>query len=348
MQEVLTGLRDGVRDAPDRDERLQAYWMYRLLFDPDPLRETMTLFWHNHFATSNEKVRDEWLMAAQNELLRSNALGELPGLLEASSPTPRCSSGSTAPTAQDGGPTRTSPASSSSCSRSASGNYTEADIREAARALTGWVRARHRRLPPGSSFDPSESSTTGPRHSSAAPAAGSGRHRPTRRSSTRPAPLHLPQALSPFHPRRRRTCARADRTAGRRASRRATTRSGTSSGMILRSRHFYSTAAVPAADRKPRGALRRPARTLDVPRPTSGSCASAEACDAQGQELFYPPERRRVGRRAALDHQHQRGSSGPTGSPTSSGETRIGPAAVRPTRLGASGTGMPRVRPAGH
>ena len=71
MQEVLSGLRDGVREAVDRDDRLQTYWMYRLLLDPDPLREKMTLFWHDHFATSNEKVRDERLMLRQNDLLRS-------------------------------------------------------------------------------------------------------------------------------------------------------------------------------------------------------------------------------------------------------------------------------------
>ena len=68
----------GFVSAPDRGDRLQAYWMYRLFLDPDRLRETMTLFWHNHFATSNEKVRDEWLMLRQNDLLRSHALGELP------------------------------------------------------------------------------------------------------------------------------------------------------------------------------------------------------------------------------------------------------------------------------
>jgi uncharacterized protein (DUF1800 family) len=66
-------LRDGIRDAPDRSDRLQAYWMARLVLGSNPLREKMTLFWHNHFATSNAKVRDERLMVRQNELLRSNA-----------------------------------------------------------------------------------------------------------------------------------------------------------------------------------------------------------------------------------------------------------------------------------
>src|SRR5262245_21996724 len=53
--QVLDSLRQGVLDANDHD-RLKAWWLYRVLYDPDPLREKLTLFWHGHFATSNRKV----------------------------------------------------------------------------------------------------------------------------------------------------------------------------------------------------------------------------------------------------------------------------------------------------
>src|SRR5579884_4238402 len=56
-------------------ERLQAWWLYRILYHLDRLREKMTLFWHGHFATSNAKVRSVPLMLRQNELLRRHALG---------------------------------------------------------------------------------------------------------------------------------------------------------------------------------------------------------------------------------------------------------------------------------
>src|SRR5438045_422594 len=46
--------------------RLQAVWLYRMIFTPFPLRERMTLFWHNHFATSNAKVNSTVLMQRQN------------------------------------------------------------------------------------------------------------------------------------------------------------------------------------------------------------------------------------------------------------------------------------------
>ena len=36
--------------------RLKAWWVYRMLYGPDPLTERLVLMWHNHFATSNLKV----------------------------------------------------------------------------------------------------------------------------------------------------------------------------------------------------------------------------------------------------------------------------------------------------
>src|SRR5579884_2933496 len=51
--------------------RLKAWWIYRMLFGPDPLGERLTLLWHNHFATSNLKVRDLTAMHRQNELFRT-------------------------------------------------------------------------------------------------------------------------------------------------------------------------------------------------------------------------------------------------------------------------------------
>ena len=50
--------------------RLQAWWLYRMLFSPDPLLERLTLMWHDHFATSQLKVEDTAVMRAQNETFR--------------------------------------------------------------------------------------------------------------------------------------------------------------------------------------------------------------------------------------------------------------------------------------
>src|SRR5262249_36776374 len=40
----------------------RAWWLYRMLYSPHPLQEKLTLFWHNHFATSNAKVQNAGYM----------------------------------------------------------------------------------------------------------------------------------------------------------------------------------------------------------------------------------------------------------------------------------------------
>src|SRR5438270_2032373 len=59
--------------ASNSPNRLKAWWLFRMLFSPDPLGERLTLMWHNHFATSNRKVQDLVLMREQNELIREHA-----------------------------------------------------------------------------------------------------------------------------------------------------------------------------------------------------------------------------------------------------------------------------------
>src|ERR1700722_16288508 len=54
---------------------LIGWWLIRMRQTPDPFREKLTLFWHGHFATSIQKVRDPYMMWRQNETLRENSLG---------------------------------------------------------------------------------------------------------------------------------------------------------------------------------------------------------------------------------------------------------------------------------
>ena len=65
-------LGDSAAGAGDAD-RLQAWWLYRMLFTPDPLAERLTLVWHNHFATSQLKVDDVAAMKRQNDTFRRHA-----------------------------------------------------------------------------------------------------------------------------------------------------------------------------------------------------------------------------------------------------------------------------------
>ncbi len=71
----------GLRQVNDGNQ-LPAAWLYRMLYAAHPLEEKMTLFWHNHFATSNRKVQNSGYMLGQNELLRRHALGNFRTLLQ--------------------------------------------------------------------------------------------------------------------------------------------------------------------------------------------------------------------------------------------------------------------------
>src|SRR5262249_46604099 len=61
---------------------LRRWWIDRMLNSGFPLREKMTLFWHNHFATSINKVQSAQLMLQQNELMRKYSLGKFGPMLQ--------------------------------------------------------------------------------------------------------------------------------------------------------------------------------------------------------------------------------------------------------------------------
>ncbi len=100
-------------------DRLKAWWVFRMLFSPDPLGERLTLMWHNHFATSNLKVNDLAAMVRQNQIFREFARAPFGELLRARSRIRPCSIGSTRRPIARSMPTKTWPANRWSCSRSA-------------------------------------------------------------------------------------------------------------------------------------------------------------------------------------------------------------------------------------
>ena len=59
------------------------WWLDRMVRSDQQLVERMTLIWHDWFATSNDKVSDQQLMLDQNATLRANALGSFHDLLRA-------------------------------------------------------------------------------------------------------------------------------------------------------------------------------------------------------------------------------------------------------------------------
>lgn len=119
--------------------RLAFWWMDRMVRTPRPLEEKMTLFWHGHFTSSHEKVRDYRKMRLQNETLRKGAVGNFGDLLLAVSRDPAMLLYLDAAENVKGAPNENFGREVMELFTMGVGNYSENDIREAARAFTGWT-----------------------------------------------------------------------------------------------------------------------------------------------------------------------------------------------------------------
>jgi uncharacterized protein (DUF1800 family) len=130
----------GESAAPSGDPaRLKAWWVYRMLFSPDPLAERLTLMWHNHFATSNLKVENLTAMRWQNDFFRKLGRAPFGDLLSAVVHDPAMLVWLDAPTNRKGHPNENLARELMELFSMGVGHYTEADVKEAARALTGWT-----------------------------------------------------------------------------------------------------------------------------------------------------------------------------------------------------------------
>ncbi len=118
--------------------RLGYWWANRMLSTPRPLQEKLTLFWHGHFATSEEKVRDYRKLLIQNETLRKNANGKFRDLLIAVAKDPAMLAFLDAGVNVKGAPNENFAREIMELFTMGVGHYTETDIKEAARAFTGW------------------------------------------------------------------------------------------------------------------------------------------------------------------------------------------------------------------
>ncbi len=116
----------------------QLWWLDRMLRTNRPLVEKMTLFWHGHFATSVQKVQPQY-MAAQIDLFRQLALGRFPALLSAVTRDPAMLIWLDNRANAKSHPNENYAREVMELFALGLGNYTEDDVKEAARAFTGWT-----------------------------------------------------------------------------------------------------------------------------------------------------------------------------------------------------------------
>lgn len=118
--------------------QLAASWLYRMLSTPDPLTEKLTLFLHGHFATSATKVEKLHLMLEQNDLLRAKSRGRFEDLVRAISRDPAMLIWLDSTSNRRIRPNENYARELMELFCLGVGNYTEQDVKEVARAFTGW------------------------------------------------------------------------------------------------------------------------------------------------------------------------------------------------------------------
>jgi uncharacterized protein (DUF1800 family) len=117
---------------------LRRWWLDRMMNGPAPLLEKMTLFWHGHFATSVQKVKDAYWMWLQNDTLRRNALGNFAALVKKISRDPAMMIYLDLQESRSEHPNENWARELMELFTVGIGNYTEDDIRASARAFTGY------------------------------------------------------------------------------------------------------------------------------------------------------------------------------------------------------------------
>src|SRR5271163_3248601 len=116
------------------------WWVRRMVAVRQPIHEKLTLLWHNHFATSAQKVRSASDMAGQNRKLRSLSLGDFRTLAYSMLTDAAMMHWLDAQTSTAKAPNENLAREFMELFTLGHGNgYTEDDVRQGARALTGWV-----------------------------------------------------------------------------------------------------------------------------------------------------------------------------------------------------------------
>jgi hypothetical protein len=122
----------------DEDFKLRGWWLYAMLHSGHPLREKLTLFWHNHFATSVRKVNSLPLMFRQNVVIRRHALGKFGPFLKDMSRDAAMLIWLDSNQNVKAHPNENYAREVMELFSLGVGNYKEKDVQEAARAFTGW------------------------------------------------------------------------------------------------------------------------------------------------------------------------------------------------------------------
>ncbi len=124
-------------------EAITEWWINRMATSTSPLREKLTWFWHDHFATGIHKVNEPWLMLQQNLLFRQGAFGNFETLTQSVAKDPAMMIWLDSNKNVKGKPNENWARELMELFTMGVGTYTDNDVKEAARAFTGWKTNRN-------------------------------------------------------------------------------------------------------------------------------------------------------------------------------------------------------------
>lgn len=127
------------REAREAIGRLQIWWLNRMCHTQRPLEEKLALFWHGHFATSAEKVTDPSRNYHLNEVFRRHGAGNFRRLVTEVGRSPAMLRYLDQAQSNRQKPNENWARELMELFTLGIGHYTETDIKEAARAFTGWT-----------------------------------------------------------------------------------------------------------------------------------------------------------------------------------------------------------------
>lgn len=135
------------RQVRQKGAELKEWWLREMLATDSPLTERMTLFWSNHFTTEMRKVQWPPTMYRQNALLRREAMGNYGRLLHAIVTDPAMLIYLDGAANRKGRPNENFAREVLELFSLGEGHYGERDIKEGARAFTGWTVDRRTGMP---------------------------------------------------------------------------------------------------------------------------------------------------------------------------------------------------------
>jgi uncharacterized protein (DUF1800 family) len=144
---VMAGTDDVTKDSRLSPAALQTWWVDHMLSTPTPFAERMTLFWHGHFTSDYRKVGVQTpFIYWQNLTWRDMALTDLRSMLMRVTTDPAMLRYLDLSTSTGQAPNENYSRELMELFSLGGGNFSEDDVRAAARALAGWVEPRPSRV----------------------------------------------------------------------------------------------------------------------------------------------------------------------------------------------------------